>query len=137
MSEPQVVQLTHERRSSWRFTLRELLLAFVALCAVLTLAIKSIPFKTTPFFDSFQQRDRQSNAIRAVCKRLQLPYDSAGGNGSFSRNRNSAVSETVLTLRSPHPSNHFRILTELRKEIAAVLEIHGCQLQSQGVTGND
>ncbi len=120
------------KRGRWRFTLRELLLAIVALSAIFALIAQSRRFSQTPFFDSFDG----NQALTDACRKLSLAYDPGAQGRSTSLHTRAAVRSLDIEIRSPPPSKSGQVITGLRREIESALTKHDCHIYGRGWSGD-
>ncbi len=91
-------------KSRFNFTLRESLLAMVAVGALLALTVKSYeraqPFVTTGFYQLLDGAKSQTIVV-AISQRLGINVDSLGAGASESSGGKSASRELRLAIRAP------------------------------------
>ena len=123
-----------DEKSRFNFTLRELLLAMVAVGALLALAVKSYeraqPFVTTGFYQLLDGAKSQT-IVAASGQRLGVNVKSLGAGASESSGGKSASRELRLTIRAPleYPG---LLLGELQRESQQMLEQDECSVLSSG-----
>lgn len=120
------------RRAWWQFTLREWFFLMIAVSAVLALISQQRPYRITSFFDTFDDQ----KLLRAACAALQLPCEIRSHGGGYHTGHNAAVRRTASTLELPQPADRQRVVGQLRKEIEAALEHHGCTIHGRGYSGD-
>ena len=120
--------------SPFKFTLRELLLAMVAIGALLALAVKSYekaqPFVPTGLFESLDT-SKAKTIVAAIGRQLEVEMDQIGAGEGESSGGNSASREIRLNIRMPSET-FAEIVGGLQAEIEKMLVEDGCAIVSSG-----
>ncbi len=120
--------------SRFNFTLRESLLAMVAIGALLALAVKSYekaqPFVPTGLFESLDAA-KVKTIVAAIGRQLEVEMDQTGAGEGESSGGNSASREIRLNVRVPSET-FAEIVVGLQAEIKKMLSEDGCRIVSSG-----
>jgi hypothetical protein len=111
------------RRTPWRFSLRELLLAMTAVAALLALAVKSYPSPPTTFFRQF---DSQAS-LQTLCNDLGIDMPSVRMSAGSSLGPGGGRRHWhVWSCQKQHP--FAEISLEFAKRVKAEIVRHGCKI---------
>src|SRR5688572_7498644 len=101
MSMPEPTAETNPKRKIWQFTLREMLLAVIAICAILALVGKSRTFRPTPFYHAFD-RDEMFDSLT---KSTGMQFHAGPSDAPFSTGSEYAIREFRISMESPAPAD--------------------------------
>lgn len=121
------------RRSRFRFSLREAMIAIVAICAVVALFMKSRPHSPTDFLLTIDERTLITQSCRAANLALQFGGTSVGVRGA---SNGGSSRESSLMLQSP-PIEAFeaQVMPELQKRTEQLLRKAGCEIMDHAQGG--
>lgn len=126
--------LSPAKKSRFNFTLRESLLAMVAIGALLALAVnsyeKSQPFVPTALFESLDTAKAKS-IVAAIARQLEVEINQVGAGAGESTGGNSANREIRLNVGMPSDA-YSEVVGGLRTEIEKMLADDGCTIVSSG-----
>jgi hypothetical protein len=122
----------HRKPLRFRFTLREALLATVAICAVLALIRQSATFSATPFFENFDDR----TTLDEACRKLNLSFRQSGRSASSGGGGDDASKRFKIYVTIPDASEAGQLVTELQSQVESQLLQHGCAIYGHGHSGN-
>ncbi len=130
-TEPQVA--TPPFRPRWyQFTLREMLLAALAMCLLCGLFAGERHSSTTSFFDSFERTGAQGKVVAAACARASLKSHVLGGPSCGSGRETGAVYDCEVVLDSPPLAQSRKVVAALEQEIERLLREDGCEMRGRG-----
>jgi hypothetical protein len=119
-------------RGWYQFSLREILLATVAISAVLTIVVKHRPFAPTDFFDELNE----GHVLNVVAKRLNLGLATPASSGSISRGGPRAHRSFEHTIGTPDYSTVCQqLMPPLHDDIEKLILDSGCKIDGRSTTG--
>jgi len=119
-------------RRRFQFSLRELLIATVAIAAVAALFVKNRPYQPTPFLQNFDGRA----LLTALGKENGLaaePISYAGGN-SLGPGRQTLEQEFVYH-RVTAQQLREKVMPAFRARVEMLLDKSGCEIEGRGASG--
>src|SRR5262245_23375953 len=127
-----MIHAAEKYRSSWNFSLRELMLLVTAVAALLALAVKSYPSPRTRFYYEFDAQAELQKLLRE--SGIQTGSSSGGGGGSSSswegrKHWSFASHQTKIPLGE--------IGHQYAERVEVALKRAGCTLQGSSRSGSN
>jgi hypothetical protein len=120
------------RQRWYQFSLREILLATVAISAVLTIIVKNRPFTPTEFFDEFNE----AHVLNGVAQRLNLGLNTPASSGSISRGGPRANRSFQHTISTPdYGTVCQQLMLPIYDDIEQQILDSGCKIDGRSTTG--
>lgn len=116
----------------FRFSIRELLLAMVAVSAVVALFVKNRPYSPTEFIQQFDERA----IVQAICKDKNIKCDIGGSSSSEGAIPGGSHRTASLYFRQPPPIEFESIvMPAMLARVESLLEDLGCEIDGRSKGG--
>lgn len=115
-----------------QFSVREVLLAIVAIAAILALIVSHLPYSPSAFITNLNEEA----ILEKVCSDLKIPLVSEGNGGGHSRDTDSIQRESLLTFTDPDVIEFYSsIMPALHDHIEKLLLDQGASIHERSLVG--